>query len=151
MSEKKSVSITPHLVCRNAADAIEFYKKAFAAHPVMVSQLPDGRVMHATLAFGEATVFLCDEFCEHGSRSPEALGGTPIVIHLGVDNCDAWFERAVAAGCTVTMPLQDQFWGDRYGAVADPYGHRWSIATHIRDVSPEEIEKAVSSFQASNA
>ena len=88
----------------------------------MVNQAPDGKVMHATLAFGEATVFLCDEFdsCEGSSRSPESLGGTPIVIHLGVDNCDLWFERAVAAGCTVTMPLQDQFWGDRYGAVADP-------------------------------
>ena len=80
--------------------------------------------------------------------SPEALGGSPIVIHLSVDDCDRWFERAVAAGCTVTMPLEDQFWGDRYGALSDPYGHRWSISTHVRDVSAAEIEKAMREFQA---
>jgi PhnB protein len=148
MSEKKSVRITPHLVCRNASQAIEFYQKAFGAQPMMVNKLPDGKVMHACLAFGEATVFVCDEFEKQcGSQSPQSLGGTPIVIHLEVDDCDKWFERAIAAGCTVTMPLQDQFWGDRYGAVADPYGHRWSIATHIRDVSPEEMERIAKQFQ----
>jgi len=152
MSTKKGVSITPHLVCRNAARAIEFYQKAFGAETVMVHKMPDGKVMHAALALGEATVFLCDEFDQGcGSRSPETLGGTPIVIHLEVDDCDKWFERAVAAGCTVTMPLQDQFWGDRYGVVADPYGHRWSIATHVRDVSPEEMEKVVKQFAHSGA
>ena len=154
MSTKKGVSITPHLVCRNAAQAIEFYQKAFGAEPVMVHKMPDGKVMHAALALGEATVFLCDEFdqkCGSQSRSPETLGGTPVVIHLEVDDCDKWFERAVAAGCSVTMPLQDQFWGDRYGAVADPYGHRWSIATHVRDVSPEEMEKVARQFAHSGA
>jgi PhnB protein len=152
MSTKKGVSITPHLVCRNAAQAIEFYRKAFGAETVMVHKMPDGKVMHANLALGEATVFLCDEFDQGcGSRSPQTLGGTPVVIHLEVDDCDKWFERAVAAGCSVTMPLQDQFWGDRYGAVADPYGHRWSIATHVRDVSPEEMEKITKQFAHSGA
>jgi PhnB protein len=146
MSEKTSVSLTPHLVCRDAAQAIEFYKKAFAAQQVFVSQMPDGKVMHATLSVGGATVYLCDECPEFGNRSPLALGGTPIVLNLSVADADAWFERAVAAGCTVTMPLEDQFWGDRYGVVADPYGHKWSISTHVRDVPPEEFEKIVKEF-----
>lgn len=150
MSEK-SVRITPHLVCRNAGQAIEFYERAFGARPLMVNRLPNGKVMHASLSIGGSPVFLCDEFPEGCSRSPETLGGTPIVIHLEVDNCDAWFERAVAAGCTVTIPLEDQFWGARYGAVADPYGHRWSIATHIRDVAPEEMEQIFKEFQTAGA
>ena len=152
MSTKKGVSITPHLVCRNAAQAIAFYQKAFGAETVMVHKMPDGKVMHAALALGEATVFLCDEFDQGcGSRSPETLGGTPIVIHLEVDDCDKWFERAVAAGCTVTMPLQDQFWGDRYGKIEDPFGHHWSIATHLRDVSPDEMQKAMRQMQPHKA
>jgi PhnB protein len=146
-----NVCIMPHLVCRNAVQAIDFYKKAFGAHPEFVSQLENGKVMHATLSTGGATLYLCDEFPDHGSKSPEALGGSPIVIHLRVDNCDAWFQRAVDAGCTVTMPLGDQFWGDRFGAVADPYGHHWSIATPKRTVSPEELAEAVKEFQDSVA
>src|SRR5260370_27379077 len=108
IAEKKGVTLPPHLVCRAASQAIEFYQKAFGAEPVMVHKTPDGKVMHASLALGEAMVFLCDEFDQGCSKSPQSLGGTPVVIHLTVDDCDAWFERAVAAGCTVTMPLQDQ-------------------------------------------
>jgi uncharacterized glyoxalase superfamily protein PhnB len=148
---ENTVSLTPHLVCRDAAQAIEFYKKAFAAHPMFVSQMPDGKVMHATLSVGGATVYLCDECPEFGNQSPLALGGTPIVLNLRVEDCDAWFERAVAAGCTVKMPLEDQFWGDRYGVVADPYGHSWSIATQVREVSPEELNKVVQQFAGASA
>jgi PhnB protein len=146
-----SITITPHLVCRNAAQAIEFYKKAFGARPEMVKQMENGKVLHATLAIGGAQIYLCDEFPEYGSQSPESLGGSPIVIRLQVENCDAWFQRAVDAGCTVTMPLEDQFWGDRYGAISDPYGHKWSIATPKRTVSPEEMGNAVKELQSSVA
>jgi PhnB protein len=144
---KGSVTITPHLVCRNAGQAVEFYKNAFGAQPQMVSRMENGKVMHATLSIGDAQIYLCDEFPDFENKSPETLGGSPIVIHLKVDDCDAWFQRAVDAGCTVTMPLEDQFWGDRYGAVADPYGHKWSIATPKRTVSPEELQKAMAEFQ----
>lgn len=132
-------SVTPHLVCAGAADAIEFYKKAFGAEEVMRLPGPNGKLGHAMIRIGDSAVMLADEFPQWESLGPLALKGSPVTLHLAVPNVDQVYERALAAGARVRMPLADMFWGDRYGIVEDPFGHRWSIATHIRDVSPEEM------------
>lgn len=135
-------AVTPHLTCRDAAAAIDFYQRAFGAEECSRLAAPDGRVMHAQIRIGGAFVMLVDEYPELGCLSPLGLGGSPVTIHLYVEDADAAFARAVAAGATVTLPLADQFWGDRYGRVSDPFGHHWSIATHLRDLSPAEIKTA---------
>lgn len=135
-------SITPHLVCAGAADAIEFYKKAFNAQELGRFPGPQGKLMHALIKIGDSMLMLVDEFPEWGSLGPNARNGTSVTLHLYVEDADRQFQQAVDAGCTVRMPLDDMFWGDRYGVVQDPFGHLWSIATHIRDVSPEEIQAA---------
>lgn len=132
-------SITPHLICEGASDAIEFYKKAFGAQEMMRLPGPDGKLMHASVRIGDSIVMLVDEMPEWGALGPKALKGSPVTIHLMVDDVDAVFAQAVAAGATVKMPVDDMFWGDRYGQVIDPFGHVWSIATHMRDLTPEEI------------
>ena len=135
-------SVTPHLVLREAGKAIEFYKKAFGAVEVMRMPGPDGKsVMHAEIKIGDSHVYLADEFPGMYSAAPAKFGGTTVSIHLYVRNAEAAFSQAVAAGATVTMPLMDMFWGDRFGMVTDPFGHAWSIAQHIEDVSPEEMMK----------
>jgi uncharacterized glyoxalase superfamily protein PhnB len=136
-------ALTPHLVCAGAADAIEFYKKAFNAVELVRLPGPQGRLMHASLRIGDSTLMLVDEMPEHGALGPKALKGSPVTIHLYVENADATVEQAVAAGAKVTMPLADMFWGDRYGQLEDPFGHRWSVATHKRDVTPEEMQEAM--------
>jgi PhnB protein len=137
-------TITPHLVIRNAAQAIDFYKRAFGAEEIYRSPGPDGKtLMHAALNIGNSRVFLCDEFPEQGAKSPLALGGTPITLHLYVEDVDKIFQKAVQAGAQAVMPVKDQFWGDRYGVLQDPYGHRWSVASHIEDVPPAEMQKRV--------
>jgi PhnB protein len=148
MSEA-TTTLTPHLACRNAAEAAAFYQQAFGAEPITLMELPDGRVMHAALSIEGAVFFLADEFPEHGGHSPQSLGGSPVTLHLQVPDCDAVFRRAVEAGCEAIMPPEDMFWGDRYGQVADPYGHKWSIGTTVRQVSPEEMRQAISSFSGS--
>ncbi|MGB7157316.1 MAG: VOC family protein [Tepidisphaeraceae bacterium] len=139
--------LIPHLVCDRCADAIEFYKKAFGAEEICRMPAPNGnKIMHAAIRIGDSTVFLADdfpEFCEGKSQSPKALGGTPVTIHRYVEDCDAAIKRAQDAGATVKMPPQDMFWGDRYGVVTDPSGHSWSIATHVRDLTPEQIDKGM--------
>lgn len=136
-------TVTPHLVCKDAGKAIEFYKNAFGAEERFRLNTPDGKkVLHASIVIGDSMVMLADEFPDWGSVGPETLKGTPVVLHLNVKDADAAFDQAVRAGATVTMPLEDMFWGDRYGQVRDPFGHSWSIATHIRDVSLEEMEQA---------
>ena len=132
-------AVTPHLVCADAAGAIEFYKKAFGA--VEESRLPGpgGKVMHALIRIGGAAIMLVDEAPEWGMLGPKALKGSPVTIHLYVDDTDAFVARAVKAGAKVTMPVTDMFWGDRYGTLEDPFGHRWSVGTHVRDVSPAEM------------
>ena len=135
-------TVTPHLTVGGAAQAIEFYQKAFGAKELGRAPGPAGKLMHAEIQIGDSRVFLNDEFPEMGARSPLALNGTPVQIHLYVEDADALFQQAVEAGATVLMPLADQFWGDRYGIVTDPFGHRWSIASLIRDVTCEEVEKA---------
>jgi PhnB protein len=136
-------AVTPHLICARAAEAIEFYKKAFGA--VEESRLPgaDGKIMHAAIRIGGAAIFLMDEMPEWGALGPRALKGSPVTIHLYVDDTDAFVARAVKAGAKVTMPIADQFWGDRYGAIEDPYGHKWSVGTHVRDVTQKEMVEAM--------
>lgn len=135
-------SVTPHLICEGAADAIEFYKQAFGAVEVGRIPGPDGKLMHAMIRIGDSHVMLVDEFPQWNSFGPKALKGTPVTIHLYVEDVDAVVGEARAAGAKEVMPVEDMFWGDRYGVVEDPFGHRWSVATHIRDASPEEIRAA---------
>lgn len=137
-------TITPHLVCAGAADAIAFYVKAFNAIEQMRLPGPDGKLMHGAVKIGDSTLMLVDENPGWGALGPKLLKGSPVTIHLSVENVDAVVEQAVAAGCKVTMPVTDAFWGDRYGQLEDPFGHRWSVATHIRDMSPQEIAQAMS-------
>ena len=135
-------SLTPHLVCRGAAAAIDFYGRAFGAIERFRLPMPDGRLMHACVQIGDSMLFLADAMPEHGALGPQGPNGSPVTIHLQVQDADAVFARAMAAGATVTMPLADMFWGDRYGQLTDPFGHRWSVATHVRDLSPEQIQAA---------
>jgi uncharacterized glyoxalase superfamily protein PhnB len=140
-------TVTPYLVCKDAARAIEFYKKAFGAEEGGRLSAPDGKkVLHASLRIGDSALMLADEFPDWGSVGPETLNGTPVVIHLYVKDADSVFDQAVKAGATVKMPLADMFWGDRYGQLRDPFGHVWSVATHVRDVSIEEMEQAAKSM-----
>lgn len=132
-------TVTPYLIVRNADRAIDFYKRAFGARELMRMAGPDGKVRHAELRIGDSIVFLSDEVPEMGHRSPESLGGASGSIFLYVKDVDAAFKRAVAAGARVVSPLADMFWGDRYGQVADPFGHEWGLATHKEDLTPEEI------------
>jgi uncharacterized glyoxalase superfamily protein PhnB len=135
-------TVTPHLVLRGADKALEFYKKAFGAVEVMRMPGPDGKgVMHAEIKIGDSMVFMADEWPGMYPAAPEKLGATTVSIHLYVKDCDAMFNQAVAAGANVSMPLMNMFWGDRYGQVIDPYGHLWSIATHVEDVPPAEMGK----------
>jgi len=136
-------SVTPHLICAGAADAIEFYKKAFNAVEEGRLAGPQGRLMHAMIRIEGSAVMLVDEMPERGALGPKSLKGSPVTIHLYVEHVDAFVKRAVDAGAKITMPLDDMFWGDRYCKLEDPFGHHWSVATHIRDVSPEEMRKAM--------
>jgi PhnB protein len=136
-------TLTPHLIVEGAAKAIEFYKKAFGAEELVRMPTPDGkRLMHAQVKIGDSMVMLVDAMPEYGAKGPQALGGTPCTLHLYSKDVNAAFDRALKAGCTATMPLADQFWGDRYGKLKDPFGHEWSLAQHVRDVPPAELQKA---------
>jgi uncharacterized glyoxalase superfamily protein PhnB len=135
-------TLTPHLIVRDADKALEFYKNALGAEIHGVARMPDGKVMHAALQIGDPVLMLNEEMPEFGALSPLSLGGTAVTIHIYTDNVDEAFNRAVSAGAQAKMPLMDQFWGDRYGMVADPFGHKWSLATHVKDMSPEEMQRA---------
>jgi PhnB protein len=141
---------TPYLVIKDAARAIEFYKRAFGATEIVRMADPGGRIMHAEIRIGDSPIMIGEEMPERGARSPESLGGSPVSIFLYVDDVDALSTQAVSAGAKVLMPVQDQFWGDRYGKLVDPFGHRWDVATHKEDVSPEEmrIRAAAAAAQA---
>ena len=136
-------SLTPHLVCNGAAQAIEFYKKAFNAVELTRLPGPQGRVMHSMLRIGNSALMLNDEFPEMGGFGPKSLKGSPVTIHLYVEDADAAVAQAVAAGAKLTMPLADMFWGDRYAQLEDPFGHHWSVATHQRDLTPEQIQEGM--------
>jgi PhnB protein len=137
-------SLTPHMVVRDASRAIEFYQQAFGAtQRGGVMKGPDGKVMHAELLIGDSILMLADEFPEFGTRSPQSSGGAGMILHIYTEDVDAAVDRAVKAGATVEMPVTDMFWGDRYGKLADPFGHKWSIATHTVDLSAEDMDRAV--------
>jgi len=136
-------TLTPFLTVRNAERAIEFYQAAFGATSRGVAKGPDGKVMHAELKIGDSIIMMSDEYPEFGSVSPETLGNSSMGLHIYVDDVDAAFERAVKAGAKVEMPVADQFWGDRYGRLRDPFGHKWSIATHTKDMSMDEMKVAM--------
>jgi PhnB protein len=133
--------VTPYLSIRGAANAIEFYKKAFGATERMRMSQPDGRVGHAELQIGDSCVMLADEFPEMDFRGPHSVGGSPVHLHLYVEDVDAVVAQAVGAGAKVVRAVQDQFYGDRSGTITDPYGHVWHVATHKEDLSPEEMRK----------
>jgi PhnB protein len=135
-------TITPHIVVRDAARAAEWYKQAFGAEERSRVPLPGGKLMSVELWFGDSAVMVADEFPELGIRSPQTIGGTSTVLNLYTEDVDGLWRRAVDAGAEVLHPLRDQFWGDRHGQLTDPFGHRWGLAQHLRDVAPEEIVRA---------
>jgi PhnB protein len=141
-------SLTPFLTVRDAARAIEFYKNAFGATERGVMKGPDGKVMHAELKIGDSIIMLADEFPDYGALSPQSIGGSPMGLHIYLDGVDAAFDRAVKAGAEVEMPVMDQFWGDRYGKLKDPFGHKWSIGTHVKDLSVDEMKQAMGEAMA---
>jgi uncharacterized glyoxalase superfamily protein PhnB len=141
-------SLTPHLVCAGASEAIEFYRRAFNAVEVMRLPGAPGKLMHAEIRIGDSNIMLVDEMPEWGSVGPATLKGTPVTLHLYVEDANTAFAQAIAAGATVKMPLADAFWGDRYGILVDPFGHQWSIATHIRDVGPDEMQQAMKAMMS---
>ena len=138
--------VTPYLSVNDAASAIDFYKKGFGATEIMRLDGPDGKVGHAEFKIGNALVMLADEFPDYGNLSPKTLGGTAVRLHMYVEDVDAFFEKAVAAGAKVLIPIADQFYGDRSGRLEDPFGHVWIVSTHTEDVSPEEMEKRMEAY-----
>lgn len=146
-------TISAYLVVPNAVEALQFYQKALGAEPGMRMPGPAGEnsTMHAEMRIGNSTVMLTDENPQWGSKSPKTLGGSPVSLHVYVNDADALFNRALAAGCEVQYPLNDTFWGDRYGKVLDPYGHSWGIATHKEDVPPEEMAKRAQEWMSQAA
>jgi len=141
-------SISPSLTCKDAARAIDFYKDVFGAEELMRMPSPDGKISHAELKIGDSIIFLNDEM---GPTAAVTAGAQRIYLFLYVENADKVFTRAVAAGAQIDMALEDQFWGDRYGKVTDPFGHQWGIATHVEDVAPEDIGKRAAAFFAKAA
>ena len=134
-------TISPYLAVDDAAEAIEYYKKAFGAEETVRMDAPDGKIGHAELKIGDSHVMLSDPFPQASTTPPKELGGTSASIFMYVEDVDAVVQKAVDAGATVTMEVEDQFWGDRFGSITDPFGHIWSIATHVEDLTPEEIEE----------
>lgn len=140
-------TVSIHMTVKNAKQAIEFYQKAFGAEEICRMPGPDGNsIMHAELKIGSSIIMLNDEFPGHGISAPQTLKGTSFSLHLYVEDADALFNRAIEAGAKEIMPVSDQFWGDRYGMLTDPYGHCWSIATHMEDLSPEEMNKRAEEY-----
>ncbi|HTK31796.1 MAG TPA: VOC family protein [Candidatus Saccharimonadaceae bacterium] len=145
-------SITPSLVVKDAKKAIEFYKTALGATEKGGPMLgPDGKVMHAELKIGNSIIFIGEESLEMGAKSPQTLGGSPGALNIYTEDVDALFKRAIAAGATATMPVADQFWGDRYGQLTDPFGHRWGIGTHKEDLTEAQMMVRMKEFFAQMA
>ena len=144
-------AVTPYLTVRNAAQAIDFYQRAFDAEERTRMLTPDGKVGHAELMIGNSVIMLGDEFPQMGNQSPETLNGSPVGFALYVKNVDDAFDRAVEAGATVKEPVDNKFWGDRAGTVIDPFGHKWTLLTHFEDVSPKEMKKRMEKMFAGAA
>ena len=136
------LTLTPHIVVRDAAAAADWYARALGAEERQRVELPGGKIMSLELRFGDSPVMVADEFPEMGVLSPLSIGGTAVVLNLATDDVDALWARALEAAAEVLHPLQDAFWGDRHGQITDPFGHRWGLAQHLRDVPPEEIARA---------
>ena len=134
-------SVTPYLIVKGAAAALDFYKSVFGATELMRMDGPNGTIAHAEIRIGDSPLMLGDECPDMGHSGPHTIGGSPVGIMIYCEDAAATFARAVAAGATVKKPLEDQFYGDRSGAVTDPWGHQWTISTHIEDVSPEEMDR----------
>jgi uncharacterized glyoxalase superfamily protein PhnB len=141
-------TITPHLVCSGAADALAFYSQAFGAVETSRMPGPNGKIMHAQMRIGDSVFMLADDFPDYGSVGPLALKNTPVYIHLYVEDVDTLYAQAVEAGAKPIMRVADMFWGDRYGQLEDPFGHRWSIATHKRDMTPEQMREEMQKSMA---
>jgi PhnB protein len=139
-------TVTPSLVVNGAAKALDFYKKALEAEELMRFPGPDGSIMHAEIRIGDSRIMLGDEMPEQGGRGPKSYGGTAVSFFVYRENVDAAWKRAVEAGGKPIMPLADQFWGDRAGCFEDPFGHRWWLAQHVQDLTPDELKKAAESF-----
>lgn len=134
-------AVSPYIIVEDASRALEFYKKAFGARELMRHTAPDGKIGHAEIRIADSVIMLADEHPEVDARSPRAYGGTPVSLHLYVTDVDAVARQAIEAGATVVRPVQDQFYGDRNGTLADPFGHQWHLSTHIEDVSPAELRR----------
>lgn len=134
-------SITPYLIIKGAAGAIDFYKRVFGATELMRMPDPSGKIGHAEIMIGDSHIMLADEYPEMGHRSPQTLGGAGVSLMIYLDDVDGVYKRALAAGAKQVQPLKDQFYGDRSGTVQDPYGHVWTIATHVEDIAPEEMQR----------
>ena len=144
-------SITPSIIVRDAAKAIDFYKRAFGAEELGRHKAPDGSIMHAEIQIGDSRVMLGEENEQWGAKSPLSTNGNPGSLHIYVENADAAYDRALKAGATVKYPIEDAFWGDRYGKVTDPFGHEWALATRVKDMTPAEMEKAGNEWMAKMA
>lgn len=144
-------TVTPSLMVAGAAKAIDFYKKAFGAEELSRFPGPDGKLMHAEIRIGDSRIMLGDEMPDMGAKGPKSYGGTATAFFIYGDNVDAAWKRAIDAGATEVMPLIDQFWGDRAGCLEDPFGHRWWLAQHVKDMTKEELEKAAQEFFAHSA
>jgi PhnB protein len=143
--------VTPYLAVDGAADAIDFYTKVFGARERMRMPAPDGKIGHAELEVGDSLIMLADEFPDMGHLGPKAVGGTPVTINIYVEDVDAAFQRALERGATEVRPVENQFYGDRTGQLEDPFGHRWSVATHVEDVPPDEMEKRAAEAMSGSA
>jgi PhnB protein len=141
-------TVTPYLIVGDAAGALAFYKKAFGAEELMRVAAPRGKIGHAEIRIGDSVIMLADEYPDMNARGPHAFGGSPVSIHLYVEDVDTVARQAIAAGATVVRPVQDQFYGDRSGSFTDPFGHSWHVATHKEDLTPEELDKRVKAAMA---
>lgn len=141
-------SVTPYLAQRDCAAAIDFYVRAFGAERVLQLDMPDGKIAHAEIRIGDSIVMLSDEMPEWGNRSPQTLGGSPVFLMIYVPDVDAAFARALAAGATEVRPIENQFYGDRTGTLLDPFGYRWTLATHVEDVPEDELKRRMAAFSA---
>ena len=141
-------TVTPNVIVREASKAIDFYKKAFGAQETVRMLGPGGAIMHAELKIGNSVVMLADEMPEMGAKSPKGYGGSPVSFYVYVEDVDTAWKRAVGAGAKATMPLTDMFWGDRTGRLEDPFGHSWSLAQHVKDLTPEQMKQGQEAFMA---
>lgn len=144
-------TVTPSIMVKGAADAIEFYKKALGAQEMSRFKGPDGKIMHAEIRIGDSIMMLGDEMPQHGGKGPKSIGGTPVAFFVYSEDVDSAWKKAVDAGGKPIVPLENQFWGDRTGCLEDPFGHRWWLAQHIKDVSPEELKKGAEAASAQMA